>query len=100
RAEIAARAGRSAKRAPPAPNIPTIAESGMTGFEFVSWYGLWGPKALAADIKAKLPREVLKGLAQPDLKGRLTVLGFEGIGSTPAAFATFIDQESAKYQQI
>jgi tripartite-type tricarboxylate transporter receptor subunit TctC len=98
--KIKALAVTSTKRVAAAPDIPTVAESGMTGFDFVSWYGLWGPKALPADITAKLQSEVVKALAQPDLKERLTVLGFEGIGSTPAAFATFIDQESAKYQQI
>ena len=49
---------------------------------------LWGPKGLPADITAKLQSEVVKALAQPDVKERLGLLGFEAIGSTPAAFAS------------
>jgi tripartite-type tricarboxylate transporter receptor subunit TctC len=98
--KIKALAVTSLRRVAAAPNIPTIAESGMTGFEFTSWYGLWGPKGLPADITAKLQAETAKALAQPEIKERLSVLGFEAIGSTPAEFAKYIDAESAKYQQI
>jgi len=98
--KIKALAVTSAKRVAAAPDIPTIAESGMTGFEFASWYGLWGPKGLPADITAKLQGEVVKVLAQPEVKERLGLLGFEAIGSTPATFAKFIDDESAKYERI
>ena len=70
----------SLKRAAAAPEIPTVEESGMKGFEFVSWYGLWGPKNLPADISAKLQSEIAKILARPDMKERLSVLGFEPIG--------------------
>ena len=52
--KIKALAVTSMKRVAAAPDIPTIAESGMTGFDFSSWYGLWGPKGLPADITAKL----------------------------------------------
>jgi tripartite-type tricarboxylate transporter receptor subunit TctC len=90
----------SLKRVAAAPDIPTIAESGMTGFDFSSWYGLWGPKGLPADITTRLQSEVAKALAQGDVKERLGTLGFEPIGSTPQAFATFIDDEAAKYRQI
>jgi tripartite-type tricarboxylate transporter receptor subunit TctC len=90
----------SMKRVAAAPDIPTIAESGMTGFDFSSWYGLWGPKGLPADVTAKLQAEVAKALAQPDIKERLATLGFEPIGSTAAEFAKYIDAESAKYGQI
>ena len=98
--KIKALAVTSAKRVAAAPDIPTIAESGMTGFEFASWYGLWGPKGLPADITAKLHGELVKVLAQADVRERLATLGFEAIGSTPAAFAQFIDEESAKYERI
>jgi tripartite-type tricarboxylate transporter receptor subunit TctC len=98
--KIKALAVTSMKRVAAAPNIPTIAESGMTGFDFSSWYGLWGPKGLPADITAKLRAEIVKALAQPDIRERLATLGFEAIGSTPAEFATFIEAESARYGQI
>src|SRR6266567_1479145 len=75
----------SLKRATAAPEIPTVEESGMKGFEFVSWYGLWAPKGLPADISAKLQADVAKVLARPDMKERLSLLGFEPIGSTSDA---------------
>ena len=98
--KIKALAVTSSKRVAAAPDIPTIAESGMTGFDFSSWYGLWGPKGLPADITTKLRTEVAKALAQGEVKERLGALGFEAIGSTPEEFAKFIDDEAAKYQQI
>jgi len=98
--KIKALAVTAKKRVAAAPDIPTIAESGLTGFEFVSWYGLWGPKGLPAHITTTLQREVVRALAQPDVKDRLGALGFETIGSTPSEFATFIDEESAKYARI
>src|ERR1700716_298252 len=67
----------SLKRAPAAPEIPTVEESGMKGFEFVSWYGLWGPKNLAADVSAKRQADVANVLALPDMKLRLNALGFD-----------------------
>jgi len=90
----------SRKRAPAAPEIPTIAESGVPGFEFVSWYGLWGPKNLPADISNRLQSEIAKLLALPDVKERFGLLGFEPIGMGADAFATYIRDEMAKYQAI
>ena len=90
----------SLKRQPAAPEIPTVEESGMKGFEFVSWYGLWGPKGLPADVTAKLQTAVAGILATPEMKERLNTLGFEAIGSTSDYFAKFITDEMAKYGKI
>jgi tripartite-type tricarboxylate transporter receptor subunit TctC len=90
----------SLKRAAAAPEIPTVEESGMKGFEFVSWYGLWGPKNLPADIAAKLQTGIANALAQRDVKERLNVLGFDPIGSTSDEFAKYIGTEMAKYEKI
>src|SRR5438067_10627393 len=98
--KIKALAVTSTKRAAAAADIPTVAESGMTGFDFGSWYGLWGPKGLPADITARLQAEVARALAQPEIRERLASLGFEAIGSTPAEFSKYIADESAKYGQI
>lgn len=97
---IKALAVTSSKRAAAAPDIPTVGESGMADIDFYSWYGLWGPKGLPADLVARLQAEVARVLAMPDVRERLTVLGFEPIGSTPAEFAKYIDDESAKYERI
>jgi tripartite-type tricarboxylate transporter receptor subunit TctC len=97
---IKALAVTSLKRQAAAPEIPTVDESGSPGFEFVSWYGLWGPKDLPADITTKLQTSIANILAQSGVNQRLNVLGFESIGSTPDYFAKFIDSEMAKYGKI
>jgi len=97
---IKALAITSLKRQTAAPEIPTVEESGLPGFEFVSWYGLWGPKDLPADIADKLQSSVAAVLADADVKAKLTKLGFEGIGSTPDSFAKFIASEMDKYGKI
>ena len=88
------------KRAPAAPEIPTIEESGVPGFEFVSWYGLWGPKNLPADISLTLQAEIAKLLVLPDVTERFRLLGFEPIGMGADQFATYIRDEMAKYEAI
>jgi tripartite-type tricarboxylate transporter receptor subunit TctC len=97
---IKALAVTSAKRLALAPEIPTVAESGMTGFEFVSWYGLWGPKDLPPALVGKLQTEVAKILAQPEMKQRLEALGFEPVGSTSEYFTKFIADEMEKSAKI
>lgn len=83
-----------------APEIPTVAESGMTGFEFASWYGLWGPKGMPTDLVSKIQSEVAKIVRQPEVKKQFATLGFEPIGSTQEYFAKYIKDEMAKYQKI
>jgi tripartite-type tricarboxylate transporter receptor subunit TctC len=102
-----ARAGRikalaitSTKRQAAAPEIPTVEESGLPGFDFVSWYGLWGPKDLSPAIAAKLQASIAEVLKMPDVQTRLGALGFEPIGSAPGQFAAFIASEMAKYGKI
>jgi tripartite-type tricarboxylate transporter receptor subunit TctC len=90
----------SLKRAPAAPDIPTIEESGVKGFDFVSWYGMWGPKNLPPDISDKLQREIARLLATSEVKARLNQLGFEPIGAPADVFAKYIRNEMAKYESI
>jgi tripartite-type tricarboxylate transporter receptor subunit TctC len=90
----------SSKRAPAAPEIPTIAESGVQGFDFVSWYGLWGPKNLPANVSQTLQADVGKVLALPEVKERLNQLGFEPIGTPSEGFASYIRNEMAKAEKI
>jgi tripartite-type tricarboxylate transporter receptor subunit TctC len=90
----------SLKRQPAAPEIPTVEESGMKGFEFVSWYGLWGPKNMPTDVTAKLQADIAKVMAEPDVRQRMTAIGFESVGSTSDQFAKYISDEMAKYEVI
>jgi len=90
----------SLKRASAAPEIPTVEESGVKGFEFVSWYGLWGPRNLPAEVNAFLQEASARVLALPEVKQRLAELGFDPIGSTSEQFAKYIDAEMTKYAAI
>jgi len=98
--KIKALAITSLKRVPAAPEIPTVAESGLDELEFVSWYGLWGPKNMPPELVAKIQEQAAKVLAEPEVKQRLGVLGFEAKSSTPGEFAKFIDKEMATYFKI
>lgn len=98
--KIKALAITSLKRVPAAPEIPTVAETGLDELEFVSWYGLWGPKNMPPELVAKIQEHAAKVLAEPDVKQRLSVLGFDAKSSTPDEFAKFIDKEMATYSKI
>jgi tripartite-type tricarboxylate transporter receptor subunit TctC len=98
--KIKALAITSKKRVAIAPEIPTVEESGMTGFDFASWYGLWGPKDMPADLVARIQSEVVKIVNHQDVKERFAKLGFEPIGTTSDYFAKFIKDEMARYEQI
>lgn len=98
--KIKALAITSLNRVPAAPEIPTVAESGLDELEFVSWYGLWGPKNMPPELVAKIQEHAVKVLAEPDVKQRLSVLGFDAKSSTPDEFAKFIDKEMATYSKI
>jgi tripartite-type tricarboxylate transporter receptor subunit TctC len=72
----------------------------VKGFNFVSWYGLWGPTNLPADVSGKLQADIAKVLALPDVKQRLNMLGFDPIGTGGEQFAAYIRDEMAKYEKI
>ena len=90
----------SAKRVSFMPNVPTVAESGLPGFEMVSWYGLWGPPGLPRDIAARLTAEAAKAVRSPQAAERLGEQGFEASGDGPEAFAAYIRDEIARYAKI
>jgi len=98
--KIKALAITSLKRVPAAPEIPTVGESGMQGFEFVSWYGLWGPKGMPRDLVERIQARAVAVLEQADVKQRMGILGFDPKGSTPEEFAAYIDKEMAIYSKI
>jgi tripartite-type tricarboxylate transporter receptor subunit TctC len=98
--KIKALAITSLKRVAIAPEIPTVEESGMKPLEFASWYGLWGPKDMPAELVAKLQQQAAKVINEPDVKEKLAKLGFEPIGSTSDHFARYIKEEMARYQAI
>jgi len=91
--QVKALAITTPKRSALAPDIPTAAESGMTGLEFVSWYGFWGPKDLPAEIVAWI--NTAANAATRDLvkSGRFAELGQEPITGTPEDFARYIEAD-------
>lgn len=90
----------SAKRAPSLPDVPTIAESGVPGYEVVSWQGVFAPAGTPKPIVERLHTEIMKILAQPDMKDRLAQLGMDEQPMTTAQFAKFQQDEVAKWAEV
>jgi tripartite-type tricarboxylate transporter receptor subunit TctC len=90
----------SRQRVPFLPDVPTVSESGLAGFEMVSWYGLWAPAGLPKEIAAKLAAEVAKAVRSPLATERLSNQAFEPVGSSPEQFAAYIQDEIARYAKI
>jgi tripartite-type tricarboxylate transporter receptor subunit TctC len=80
--------------------LPTLAESGLPGFDVTSWYSIVTPAGTPTDIVAKLRSEIAAALAQADIQEQLAGLGAEPIGNTPAEFAAMIKVETAKWGKI
>ena len=98
--KLRALAVTSAQRSALLPEIPTVSESGVPGFDMGTWWGLVAPAAVSKDIVAKLHAETIKVLALPDVKERLANVGAEPGGNTPDQFGAFIRSEAAKYARI
>ncbi|WP_020656401.1 Bug family tripartite tricarboxylate transporter substrate binding protein [Massilia niastensis] len=90
----------SAQRIPSLPDVPTVAESGLEGFEMVSWYGLWGPAKMPAELVAKIHQEVAKALNSQQVARSLGAQGFIVSGAAPEQFKSYIKLESDKYGRI
>jgi len=90
----------SSKRIPQLPNVPTVAESGLAGFEMVSWYGVWAPAKLPKELAQQISAEMAKAIRSPLASQRLGEQGFQASGSTPEEFAAYIQNETGKYARI
>ena len=98
--KIRALAVTTAKRSPTVPDLPTIAESGVPGFDISTWYGVWAPAGTPKDIVNKVSAEIAKALQQPAVRERLAALGAEPVGNTPEEFAAYCQSELAKWSKI
>ena len=85
----------SLKRSPAAPELPTIAEQGLAGFEAVSWYALVAPAATPAEVIDKIAAESARALRAPEVRERLLGLGANPVGNTPAELAAMLKREHA-----
>ncbi|XDF34560.1 tripartite tricarboxylate transporter substrate binding protein [Paracidovorax avenae] len=90
----------TARRSPELPDVPTIAESGVPGYEATSWFGMFAPAGTPAPVVAQLNATIVKVLAQPDIRKKLAEQGAEAAGETPAQFADFIQKESVKWGRV
>jgi tripartite-type tricarboxylate transporter receptor subunit TctC len=90
----------SARRSAAAPQLPTIAEAGVPGYELSPWFGVWAPARTPKGIVEKVNHDVVAALKAPDVKERLSGDGAELIGSTPEAFAAFISAENDKLSKV
>jgi len=89
-----------AKRASLLPELPTIAESGLPGFDTDQWYGVLGPKGLPANVVATLNRAIAAALESPDLLDKASRQGFEIVPSTPEQLAQHMRAETAKWKKV
>jgi len=90
----------STQRVPSLSNVPTLAESGIAGFESVGWFGLVAPAGTPADIIARLNAAFTKALKDPSVVEKIRSLGAEPSPTSPEQFARFIESESAKWGKL
>ena len=87
-------------RVPAMPDVPTIAESGVPGYEATQWFGLFTAGATPAAIVDKLYQETARALRTPDLKERMSAEGLQPVGNTPTEFAAFVREEMIKWARV
>jgi len=98
--KLRALAQSGSRRSPVAPDLPTVAEAGVPGYEVTVWFGLVAPAGTPRAIVAKLNAEVLRILAMPDVRERFLAQGVEPLGSTPDEFATHIRAQMDKWGKV
>jgi tripartite-type tricarboxylate transporter receptor subunit TctC len=98
--KVKALAVTTAKRTPLAPELPTIAESGLPGFDISTWFGIFAPGGVPKDVAARLHDEFVRALAQPDVREKMLNLGAEPVGNTSEEFAAYIKAEADKYARV
>jgi tripartite-type tricarboxylate transporter receptor subunit TctC len=97
---VRALAVTTARRSSLVPDLPTVAEGGLPGFETVAWFGLFAPSGTPPEIVARIRDEVAKIVQQPDIRERIVTLGGEPVGNTPAEFAAIVRGDIAKWKGV
>jgi len=90
----------SAKRTPAAPEFPTVAESGLPGYEAVSWYGVLAPAGTPRDILMRLNMEIVRALKLPEVRQLMLAQGAEPVSESPEQFAALIKSDIAKWGDV
>lgn len=90
----------SAKRSPALPNLPTVAEQGLQGFEFVNWFGMAAPARTAVSLVNDIQLRIMNNLRQPEVQQRLAGFDSVVVASTPSAFAAFLAADLEKWGRV
>ena len=90
----------SPKRSPLAPELPTMAESGLQGFESETWFGLFAPAGTPKDVVARVSADAAAALRAPDARERFAAAGAEPVGNTPEQFAERVKADAARWSEI
>ena len=98
--KLRALAVTGATRSPQLPDVPTVMEAGVPGYEAYVWMGLLAPKGTPAAIVDRIQREVIAALAVPQVKNTLAAAGIEIVGSTPAEFGMFFGEEKERWAKV
>ncbi len=98
--KLRALAVSTAQRSPLAPELPTVAEAGVPGYEFSGWFGIFAPAATPKEIVNKIAAASVKAVQSPDLRERLSQQGFMAVASGPEQFAAFFRGEVAKWARV
>ena len=98
--EVIALGVTTLKRSPSAPDIPTLAEQGLRGFEAVSWFSLMAPAKLPKEIQARLNQLTVQTLSKPEIRSRLSNGGLEANPGSPEELSRYIQQEASKWRKI
>ncbi len=98
--KVKALAVTSSKRSPLLPDVPTLAESGLKGFDMPTWQGIFGPKGLPAPVVARFNHELVKALAAPEVRKKMAEFGSEPVGDTPEHFAAFLAKDRKMWADV
>ena len=97
---VRALAVTTAQRSALVPDVPTVAESGLPGFETVAWFGLFAPAGTPREIVDRVRAEVARIVQLPEIRERIATLGGEPVGNTPEQFAAIVRSDIAKWKQV
>jgi tripartite-type tricarboxylate transporter receptor subunit TctC len=90
----------TAQRLPAFPELPTVAEAGVAGYEISTWYGVWGPRGLPDAVAARLHGQIQRATATEEARTRFTAMGADVVASTPAEFARFARAEHERFGRL
>lgn len=98
--KLRALAVSSPQRSPDYPDVPTVSEAGVPGYQSVAWYGMVGPKGMAPDLLKKVSEETMRAVQTPKVRAVIAQQGGVPVGDTPVEFADFVIAERKRYEAI